>query len=103
MWEERKGKGDQSSLLWLPGDPVNLPEPVQSWELQDVHSHLPSRSRDHISSKSKFALAHPVAVPSTNQLIFHSRKAVGSDLPGGPVVTTALQCKAGGFIPWSGN
>ena len=27
-----------------------------------------------------------VAVPSTNQLILHSRKAVGRDLPGGPVV-----------------
>ena len=45
-----------------------------------------------------------VAVPSTNQLILHSRKAVGRDLPGGPVVKNP-HCNARQmeFIPWSRN
>ena len=100
----RKGQGRPEQASVAAWGPCELARGCAELGLTGCALTLPSGSRDHISSKSKFPLAQTVAVPSTNQLILHSRKAVGRDLPGDPVVKN-LHCNArqAGSFPGQGT
>ena len=79
-----QGRPEQSSVVaW---GPCELARACAELGLTGCALTPPPRGPETASPANPNSLWHPVAVPSTNQLIFHSRKAVGSDLPGGSAV-----------------